>query len=83
MQRAELLNMFRKMATEIAEKDYSNVAEGDTIAKLGLDSLNMLELIGAMERELEIQIPDDELIGIESVKQLIELVESKVTPKTA
>lgn len=83
MKRAELLTMFRTMATEIAEKDYGHVTEQDSIANLGLDSLNMLELIGAMERELEIQIPDDELVGIESVKQLIELVEQKLPAQTA
>jgi acyl carrier protein len=38
----------------------------------------MLELVGAMERELEVQIPDEQLVGIQTVKQLLDLVEKRV-----
>lgn len=74
MDRAQLLEMFRKMATEIAEKDFSHVTEDSVIADLGIDSLGMLELVGSMERELQVQIPDDELVGIQTVNQLLDLV---------
>jgi len=74
MDRAELLIMFRKMATEIAEKDFGHVQEDAVIAELGIDSLGMLELVGALERELEVQVPDDELVGIQTVNQLLDLV---------
>ena len=47
------------------------------IAELGLDSLQMLELVGAMERELEVAVPDDELVGIQTVRQLLDLVEKR------
>jgi acyl carrier protein len=77
MDRAELLNTFRKMATEIAEKDFSQVTEDAKIAELGIDSLGMLELVGEMEREFEVQVPDDELVGIQTVAQLLSLVEKR------
>ncbi len=77
MERAELLKLFRTMATEIAEKDFSTVSEDGVIAELGLDSLQMLELVGAMERELEVSVPDDQLVGIQTVKQLLDLVEKR------
>jgi acyl carrier protein len=79
MKRPELLEMFQKMATEIAEKDFSDVSEDANIADLGLDSLNTLELVGAMERELGVQIPDEQLVGIQTVRQLLELVETRTT----
>jgi acyl carrier protein len=78
MTRQELIGLFRKMATEIAEKDFSHVGEDQKIAELGIDSLGMLELVGAMERELEVQIPDEQLVGIQTVKQLLDLVEKRV-----
>lgn len=78
MDRAELLGMFRSMATEIAEKDFNHVTEDSVIADLGIDSLGMLELVGSMERELRVQIPDDQLVGIQSVKQLLDLVEKRM-----
>ncbi|MGF1468056.1 MAG: acyl carrier protein [Sandaracinaceae bacterium] len=77
MTRAELLGMFQKMATEIAEKDFHHVTEDASIADLGLDSLQTLELVGEMERELEVQIPDEKLVGIQTVRQLLELVENQ------
>lgn len=77
MERPQLLTLFREMATEIAEKDFSEVTEDGVIAELGLDSLQMLELVGAMERELEVSVPDDELVGIQTVQQLLDLVEKR------
>lgn len=78
MTRTELFGMFQRMAGEIAEKDFANVTEDSKIQELGLDSLNTLELIGEMERELGVQIPDEQLVGIQTVRQLLELVERRL-----
>jgi acyl carrier protein len=75
--RADLLSIFHKTASEIAEKDFKNISEATVISELGIDSLGMLEIIGAMERELQIQIPDESLAGIQTVKDLLELVEKR------
>lgn len=75
--RSELLTMFKTTAAEIAEKEFPNISEGTVISELGIDSLNMLEIVGAMERELKIQIPDESLAGIQTVKDLLELVEKR------
>lgn len=83
MDRENLIKLFRTKATEIAEKDFSQLSESSVIAELGIDSLGMLELVGEMERELEVQIPDDELVGIQTVKQLVDLIEKRASAKTA
>ncbi len=75
--RAELLEAFRLTATEVAEKDFPHVAETTSISELGIDSLGMLEIIGSLERELKIQIPDESLAGITTVKDLLNAVESR------
>jgi acyl carrier protein len=77
MSRSELLSVFRTTATEVAERDFSGVAETSTIAELQIDSLGMLEIIGSLERELRIQIPDEALAGIVTVKDLLNAVESR------
>ncbi|MBN9166560.1 MAG: hypothetical protein J0I07_36835 [Myxococcales bacterium] len=64
--RTELLDAFRATATEVAEKDFNAVAETSTIAELGI-----------VERELRIQIPDESLAGIVTVKDLLNAVESR------
>ena len=75
--RQELLALFRKIATEVVEKDFGQVAEGTNIAELGIDSLGMLEIIGSMERELKIQIPDEMLSGVTTINDLLEVVERR------
>lgn len=69
--------MFARTATEIAEKEFANVAETMSISELGIDSLGMLEIIGSLERELKIHIPDESLAGLETVKDLLNAVESR------
>ena len=75
--RAELLEVFRVTATEVAEKEFPHVAESTAISELGIDSLGMLEIIGSLERELKIQIPDESLAGITTVKDLLNAVEAR------
>jgi acyl carrier protein len=78
MQRPQLIELFRDLASEIAEKDLSHVEEESPIADLGIDSLAMLELVGTMERELRIRVPDEQLVGLQTVRQLLELVELRM-----
>lgn len=75
--RSELLTMFQDTATEIVEKEFKTISESTVISELGIDSLGMLEIVGSMERQLKIQIPDEALAGIQTVKDLIEVVEKR------
>ena len=75
--RAELLAMFQNTATEIVEKEFKNISETTVISELGIDSLGMLEIVGSMERQLKIQIPDEMLAGIQTVKDLVDAVEKR------
>lgn len=77
--RPELLEMFRRTATEIVEKEYTTLSEDTKLGELGIDSLGMLEIIGALERELKIQIPDEALTGLQTVRDLVNAVERRFT----
>lgn len=70
--------MFLKSASEVAEKDFSGVTEDSVIASLGVDSLALLEVVGELERSLEIQVPDDQLVGIETVSNVLDLLEKRI-----
>jgi acyl carrier protein len=78
-QRHQLIRLFRDLASEIAERDLSFVQEESSITELGIDSLAMLELVGSMERQLRIRVPDEQLVGLVTVRQLLELVERRMT----
>lgn len=75
--RAELLDIFQKTATEVVEREFPKISENTVISELGIDSLGMLEIVGSMERQLKVTLPDETLAGIQTVKDLIELVEKR------
>ena len=75
--REGLLALFRETATEVVERDFHHVVEASVITELTIDSLGMLEIIGSMERQLKIQLPDEALAGIQTVEDLLNLVEKK------
>ena len=75
--RADLLKIFQKTAAEITEREFPSITESTVISELGIDSLGMLEIVGSMERELKVQLPDEALTSIETVRDLLEVVEKK------
>jgi acyl carrier protein len=79
--RDHLLSLFRQTATEVVEKDFHHVVEGSVISELAIDSLGMLEIIGSLERQLRIQIPDEMLTGIGTIRELLDAVEKRLALK--
>ena len=49
-----------------------------TFKELGLDSLDMVSLAMSLEDRLGVQIPDEELSGIERYGQALELLQRQV-----
>ena len=47
------------------------------VEDLGADSLDVVELVMALEEKFDIEIPDDEAEKIGTVKDVIEYIESK------
>ncbi len=76
--REQLLAMFCDTASEVVEKDFHHVTEPTSISELAIDSLGMLEIIGSLERRLRIQIPDEGLAGIETIRDLLNEVEKRL-----
>jgi acyl carrier protein len=76
--REALLTMFRETATEVVEKDFHHVEEGSVISELAIDSLGMLEIIGSLERRLRVQIPDESLTGLHTIRDLLDVVEKRM-----
>lgn len=76
--RADLLASFRETATEVVEKDFHSVLEPTPIAQLAIDSLGMLEIIGSLERRFRIQLPDEALAGVETIRDLLDEVEKRL-----
>ena len=76
--RLELLEMFCDVATEVVEKDFHHVVETSVISELAIDSLGMLEIIGSLERRLRVQIPDEMLTGLHTIRDLLDVVDGRI-----
>ena len=56
--------------------------EADLAGDLGLDSLDTVELTLALEQEYNIEIPDEELQDLSSVRDAVELIDRKASVGT-
>ena len=75
----ELFARFRKCAVEVLSVEESKVVpEANFGDDLDADSLDLVELVMALEEEFGIEVPEEELEGIETVGQAYELVAGKL-----
>jgi len=51
--------------------------------QLGIDSMDAVEILFALENEFDISIPDDEVRSVRNVRQMAEGVEKLVAAKSA
>ena len=70
---------FRKCAVEVLsvpeEKVVPEARFGDD---LDADSLDLVELVMALEEEFDVEVPEEELEGVETVGQAYDLVAGKL-----
>jgi acyl carrier protein len=82
-QRSEITELFRRHASKVAKVDFGDeVTEASVITELGLDSIHNLEIIGEMERELAIEIPNEDLEELNTVGQLLDVVQKAQSHRT-
>ncbi|MCR5121661.1 MAG: acyl carrier protein [Ruminococcus sp.] len=51
-------------------------AESQIVDDLGADSLDVVDLISAVEDEFDVQIPDEKVEGIKTVGDIVAFIES-------
>jgi acyl carrier protein len=75
----ELFARFRKCAVDVLSVDESAVVpEAKFADDLDADSLDLVELVMALEEEFGVSVPEEELEGIGTVAQAYELVVGKL-----
>ena len=79
MSRYEVLAVMREAAVELLKVDPAKVTEEATFAEdLEADSLDVVELVMALEEKLDISIPEEELEGIKTVGEALTIIAAKV-----
>jgi acyl carrier protein len=75
----EVFDRFKKCAVEVLAVDEGQVvADAKFGDDLDADSLDLVELVMALEEEFDISVDESELEGIETVQQALDLVQSKL-----
>ena len=83
--RKETLNAVKRIIARQIDVPVCDVNEEETLYELGIDSLDIVELILDFEEEFEIEIPDEDLWGDENwhmtVKDVAKYVEKQEETK--
>jgi len=75
----ELFDRFTKCAVEVLSVESSQVTREASFADdLDADSLDLVELVMALEEEFDVSIEEDELQGVTTVGAAFDLLASKV-----
>ena len=75
----ELFARFQKCAVEVLSVDEAQVTPDAKFGDdLDADSLDLVELVMALEEEFDVEVPEDELEGIETVGQAYDLIAAKL-----
>ena len=77
MSNKDLLVMFKTVAARVDKRGFDHVTRESVITELGIDSLSMMQIVGEMETELGVMIPDEDLVEIRTVGDLVRKVEAR------
>ena len=79
MSEEDILERFRKCAVDVLSVEADQVTPGAKFGDdLDADSLDLVELVMALEEEFDISVDESELEGIDTVGQALDLVKSKL-----
>ena len=70
----EIITLFKDAVKEVENKELNDLTPGSNLAKLGLDSVATMEVIGVMEERLNVQFPDEDLANLQTLSDLTALV---------
>jgi acyl carrier protein len=74
----DLISLFKQVAMQVDKRDFPQVTGDSVISDLGIDSLSMMQIVGEMEIRLDITIPDEDLVELVTVADLVKVVENRL-----
>lgn len=80
----ELTVLLRECAGDAEEVDLETADASDiSFVELGYDSLALLQVAGAVKRAYGVELPDDDVIGVETPQLLLQLINSGLRKEAA
>lgn len=80
MATVNLIQLFTQAALEVNGKKLDGLTKDTVIAKLGLDSVAVMELVSFLEEKLAIRMPDEDLAKVQTLGDLGDVVK-RLVPK--
>jgi acyl carrier protein len=74
MTQIDVLKVLQETLEEVENRSFVHISEQTSVADLEVDSVTMMEVIGCLEDDLNIQIPDDKLAGLNTVGDIVSVV---------
>lgn len=70
----------KKVVSEILAKrvDISNLKESDSLKEIGLDSLDLVEVMLEIEETLGVEFDSEEIINLSTLGSVLDLINSKI-----
>ena len=79
MERTDALATLKEVAVEVLSVDANQVTEQARFKEdLDADSLDLVELVMGLEERFDIEVPEEDLEGVTTVGQAVDLVLSKI-----
>jgi acyl carrier protein len=75
---AEVSARVLRIIADNQRKDVSLVTVDSSFEELGIDSMDAVNIVFALENEFNINVPDDEMKNIRSVRDIVEGVQKLV-----
>ena len=82
MTNEELTQRILRIIAETQRKDPAQVTIDSSFEELGIDSMDGVNIVFALENEFDINVPDDEVKSIRSVRDMVEGVRTLVEQKS-
>ena len=79
----ELIERVRKVIATSKRIPEDQVTVDSAFEELGIDSMDAVEILFALENEFDINIPDEEVKSVRNVRQMVEGVERLLAAKSA
>ena len=78
---AEIDGVVRTLLVEEFKIDEADIKPEATFKEMGLDSLDVVSLVMALEDRLNVEIPEAELEGVERLENALDLLERKLSAR--
>lgn len=72
----DIIVLFKEAVREVDSKtELDNLTANTELAKLGLDSVMTMEVIGVLEERLNVRFPDEDLATLKNIGDLTALIQ--------